>query len=59
MRFFLQGRARESLVSFFKRAPDGVNLSGNRGYKLLITRQSSFRFFNSRPLFCGNFNPLW
>jgi len=35
MRFLLQDRARESLVSFFKRAPDRLNLSGNRGVQVV------------------------
>ena len=35
MRSFFKACAWESLVSFFKRAPDGVNSSGNRGIQVV------------------------
>ena len=43
----------------FKRAPDGVNLSGNRKNTVVDHRRSVFGSSIPAHLFCGNFNPLW
>jgi hypothetical protein len=49
VRFLLQGRAWESLVSFFEGAPDSLNLPGNHGVQVVYHETVEFSVLQLSP----------